>query len=113
MLPQQAPSFDITREDLITETLAILKCSNKTHNQIVLSVTPSAATFENVIIPLTEDDNVRADGLKIFVSPGSVSADPDLREASRKAEKLIARSETEFVMREDVFKLVDSVSRNH
>lgn len=69
----QAPSIDITPEDLITETLAILKCSNKTRDQIVLSVTPSTVTFETVILPLAEDDNVRANRLKIFALLGSAT----------------------------------------
>jgi metallopeptidase MepB len=113
MPSQQAPSFDITPRDLLNETLTILKTSKEIRDEIVHSVTPSTATFENVILPLTEDDNIKADRLKIFLFLGSVSTSPELREASRKAEKLIAQSEAEFLMREDVFRLADSVLRKH
>lgn len=66
--PQQAPSFKITPRDLLDETLTILKTSKEIRDEIVHSVTPSTATFENVILPLAEDDNIKADRLKILIS---------------------------------------------
>jgi metallopeptidase MepB len=110
---QQAPDFDITPQDLLRETLALLESSRNIRDHITGSITPSKAIFENVIIPLAEDENNTADRLKTFVFLGSVSTEPNLREASRQAEKLIARSEAEFLTREDVFKLIDSVFEKH
>jgi metallopeptidase MepB len=90
------------------ETVAILEYSCSIRDQIANSVSPLSAAFENVIIPLAQDDNTKADCLKIFAFIGSVSTN-----SSRKAEKLILQTETEFLMHEDIFLLVGAVLQKH
>lgn len=94
--PQKAPSFDNSPEELLRETVTILEYLRSIRDQIAHSVSPPSATFENVIIPLAQDDNTKADHLKIFVFLGSVSTSSELREASRNAEKLIHRQRQSF-----------------
>ena len=110
---QQPPNFDITPASLLSETERILDSCRHVQDQIALSITPSTATFEKVLVPLADEENSKLDRLKIFIFLGSVSTDRQLRDASRKAEKLIAKAETEDLMREDIARLVAAVFERH
>jgi metallopeptidase MepB len=75
----------------------------------VKNVTAEKATFEHVLLPIAHDDNKMSIETHIIGFYQAVSTDKALRDASSEAEKLLDDFSTESGMREDVFRLVDSV----
>ena len=74
-----------------------------------MTLAPATATFATVLIPLIDDHNLAACRLNIFRLLGSVSPSPELRDASRKIEKLIESSEARNLIRADIAALVRAV----
>lgn len=74
---------------------------------------PNSATFANVLLPLTQADNVRQTESHILCFYQNVSPDPTLRDASREAQKLLDSFHSESGLREDLFQLVDAVVRRN
>jgi metallopeptidase MepB len=65
------------------------------------------ATFENVVVPIAEDENNSNLQSRIIGFYQAVSGDAKLRDASSKAEEIMDEFGIEASMREDIFKLVD------
>jgi metallopeptidase MepB len=111
--PQLPPSFRYTPESLLTETTTILNASIQLRDRLVISLSPATATFATVLVPLIDDHNLAACHLNIFRLLGSVSPSPELRDASRKAEKLIESAEARNLIRADIAALVRAVVEKH
>lgn len=77
-------------------------------DQIVADVTTETACFENVLLPLAQEENRAALEARIIGFYQSVSTDATLRDASTEAEKFMDDFSIEASMRQDVFKLVDA-----
>ena len=77
-------------------------------DQIVEDIKEPDASFENVLLPLTLQDNEDALIQEILTFFQAVSPDQSLRDASTEAEKLIKDFSVEASMREDMFRLVKS-----
>ncbi|KAH8590498.1 putative Saccharolysin [Bisporella sp. PMI_857] len=106
--PQAPPSFTATPASLITDAKAICDKTRSLLDKIVAEITPETATFANVVLPIAEDENVAGLQNRILGFYQAVSTDPDLRDASSKAEELMDEFGIEASMREDIFKLVDA-----
>ena len=78
---------------------------------IVSEVKPQDASFQNVLLPIAQNDN--EDGLEanILTFYQSVATDKALRDASTKVQNLLKDFTVESSMREDIFKLVEAVSK--
>jgi metallopeptidase MepB len=77
-------------------------------DKIVEDVTPETATFENVILPMAEDESRAALQIRVISFYQAVSGDQALRDASTEAEKYMDDFNIEASMREDIFKLVEA-----
>ena len=106
---QRPPIFTATPEAVVSETKNLLSKSKKLADDIVAAITEKDATFENVILPMTRDQDNMALEAHILGFYQSVSSDQEVRDASTEAEKLMDDFGIEQSMREDVFKLVDAV----
>ncbi|KAL1885977.1 metalloendopeptidase [Paecilomyces lecythidis] len=111
--PQAPPTFTATPKSLIDDTNRLIQSSRKVQDSLVTNITPESATFANVLVPLAQDENVMALESHILGFYQSVSSDQTLRDASTEAEKLMDDFSIESVMREDVYKLVDAVSKKN
>jgi metallopeptidase MepB len=106
--PQAPPLFTATKSSLIDDAKAICGKTRKLLDKIVAEVTVENASFENVVLPMAEDENQAALENRIIGFYQAVSMDSDLRDASSKAEEIMDEFNIEASMREDVFKLVDA-----
>lgn len=86
----------------------MLQRSKKVTDGIVENVTSGKASFESVIQPMAQDENLQTLEAHILGFYQSVSTNQELRDASTEAEKLMDEYGIEASMREDVFKLVDA-----
>ena len=109
--PQSPPKFDATSSSLIEDAKKLIKLSRQLQDNIVAQVTAENASFETVLRPLADDENDQTDISHILCFYQAVSSDQALRDASTEAENLLQDFEIESSMREDVFRLVDSVSK--
>jgi metallopeptidase MepB len=82
--------------------------TRKLLDKIAADVTPETATFENVVLPMAEDENTSNLQTRIIGFYQAVSGDSKLRDASSKAEEIMDEFGIEASMREDIFKLVDA-----
>ncbi|EGX49150.1 hypothetical protein TWF173_002958 [Orbilia oligospora] len=110
--PQAPPIFKHDPESLIHDTKALIEKSRSTLDRLARDITPETATFENVIAPLAADENDMGLSSHILGFYQYVSSDPKIREASSEADKLLSEYSIEAGMREDIFKLVNSVAKS-
>lgn len=106
--PQAPPSFTATPTSLLEDAKALCGTTRSLLDRIVAEVTPETATFENVILPIAQDEDAAALQNRILGFYQAVSGDAELRTASSKAEELMDEFSIEASMREDIFKLVDA-----
>ncbi len=85
--------------------------TRKLLDKITTEVKPEEATFENVLAPIADDENLGALESRIIGFYQAVSSDAALRDASSKAEEKMDEFNIEVGMREDVFKLVDAIHK--
>jgi metallopeptidase MepB len=109
--PEPPPFFgNITPTSIIEESKSIIAKSAALRDHLASTLTPSTATFANLIRPLVDDSNT-ADCRVYFLCYllARVSADPETREASREAQKLVKAAETTNLLRSDIAGLVAAV----
>jgi metallopeptidase MepB len=82
-------------------------------NKILQSITPETATFANVLLPLAHAHNIFRSGTQITWHYEDISPDPELRNASRTASKLLVEFDFETGCRKDMFTLVDAVVKKN
>jgi metallopeptidase MepB len=106
--PQAPPVFTATPKSVVEATKHMLKISKQVTDEIVSKITLDQATFESVVLPMAQDENLQTLEAHILGFYQSVSTDQELRDASTEAEKLMDEYGIEASMREDVFQLVDA-----
>lgn len=106
--PQSPPVFTATAESILADAEKSTEKSKSILDQIVATVTPETATFDNTLKPILIDGNDSSGPQNIQTFFQHVSTNEALREASTKAEELLSDFYIEAKMREDVFKLVDA-----
>lgn len=106
--PQAPPSFTATPTSLLEDARALCGTTRSILDKIAAEVTPDTATFENVVLPIAQDEDKAGLQNRIIGFYQAVSGDSDLRTASSKAEEIMDEFSIEASMREDIFKLVDA-----
>jgi len=107
--PPPPPTFDITPSSLLSETIEILSRSRSLRDKIIASVQPTTANFKNVLQPPIDHENEALSRLKVLTLFATVAEDPEIREASRSAEKLVLEADAEALMSEGIAKLIATV----
>lgn len=111
--PQAPPLFTGTKDSIVADAKALCDKTKSLLDKLVADIDPAAnpeaATFDSVIRPQTEDENSGALNARILGFYQYVSANSELRDASTEAEKIMDQFGIDCSMREDVFRLVDSV----
>ncbi|KAK5938868.1 metalloendopeptidase [Knufia obscura] len=109
--PQAPPLFTGTPESVVKDTKEMLAKAKKVTDDIVAKTSEKDASFKNVLLPMAHDENLQTLSAHILGFYQSVSTDQALRDASTEAEKLMDEYSIDASMREDVFRLVDAVSK--
>ncbi|RAL61275.1 hypothetical protein DID88_010354 [Monilinia fructigena] len=107
--PQSPPLFTHTESQIIDEAKGLMDKYRSLLDNLVATVKPEDATFENVLLPTANQDDLDSLQTSILTFYQAVSADSKLRDASSKAEEIMDEAQIEMAMREDVFQLVDAV----
>ncbi|RKU44008.1 hypothetical protein DL546_007202 [Coniochaeta pulveracea] len=111
--PQSAPVFTARPNSIIENTRRLIEQAREVQRQVMEDVEPGSATFSNVILPLAHSENAAAVESHILRFYRFVSADSELREASRKAQNLWDEFCIGTAMNEGLFNLVDAVLEKH
>jgi metallopeptidase MepB len=107
--PQLPPLFNGSVTSVVADGTGICNRTEALLNKIVAEVSPENATFANVIQPMIDDDQADALFSNILDFYQYVSANEALRDASTVGTEIMTECGIEISMREDIFKLVDSV----
>lgn len=108
--PQAPPVFTATPASVVADTQRILDRSRNAQDGVVAAVSRDNATFNNVLLPLAQDENAMALEAHVLAFYQAVSTRAELRDASTEAEKMMDDFAIESSMREDLFGLVDAVA---
>lgn len=87
--PPPAPRFTHTSKSLLERAKAIIEISRENQDAITSSVTEETATFDNVCKPTADIENEMGLDVPILTFYQYVSTDPELRNASSEAEKML------------------------
>jgi metallopeptidase MepB len=109
--PQAPPSFTATPASLLECARSLCGTTRTLLDKIAAEITPETATFENVILPIVENEDKSALQDKIITFYQVVSGDSYLRIASSQAEQIMDEFKIEVSARQDIFKLVDTVHK--
>ncbi|GKT55867.1 metallopeptidase [Colletotrichum tofieldiae] len=107
--PQKPPVFTATPTSIVTDINRLVAASRTALHAITDSVTPSTATYDNVLLALSHAENALASESTLLVFYRAVSPSPEVRAASAKARNVLRAFELECSMNEDAFRLVDAV----
>lgn len=106
--PQAPPSFTATPASLIADAQKLCETTRKLIDKIVAEVTPETATFENVVKPMAQNENLAGLQTRLIGFYQMASTNQALRDASTDAERMMDDFFIEASVREDIFKLVDA-----
>lgn len=103
------PASKCTASSLVQDAESVLDKSAKLIDRLVASVTLENVNFENFILPIALDENVRASHRNSSVIYEFISSDHVLREAAAKVRRLFQDFDTTLFMREDVGRRCEAV----
>lgn len=108
--PQLPPTFTGTKDSILADAKKYIEDTRSHLDKLVAGVTPESATFDTVTRAIAHDENEAALFVHILGFYQYVSGTEDLRNASTEADKLMNEFGIECAMREDVFKLAESIN---
>lgn len=107
--PSQAPPlFTATKESLIDDAKKLCSSTRNLLDKLAKDIKPDQATFENVVLPIAQDEDAAGLESRIIGFYQAVSTDSGLRDASSKAEEIMDEFNIETSMREDIYALVEA-----
>lgn len=106
--PQAPPSFTATPTSLLEDAKVLCGIKRSVLDKIAAEITPEIAAFDNVVLPIAQDEDKAGLQNRIIGFYQVVSGDAELRAASSKAKELMDEFAIEASMREDIFTLVDA-----
>ncbi|TEA18304.1 Saccharolysin [Colletotrichum sidae] len=111
--PQAPPLFSATPTSILETAERLVQHLLSVQSQIIEQVQPDDATFANVILPLVHAENAMARESHLLVFYKSVSPDPELRDASGKAQILLDEFAVERALDDSIFGLIAAVMRKN
>ncbi|KAK0648000.1 thimet oligopeptidase [Cercophora newfieldiana] len=110
--PQPPSSFSATPDSISQQTQRLVEAANEVIDNILSTVCPNSATFENVVLPLAHAENARLSQSGILRSFGMATSDEALREAARQAGDTLDELVLQLWERDDLFHLVNAARRS-
>jgi metallopeptidase MepB len=111
--PQAPPVFTGSPKSIVEDTRRMIEKSRSLEDTIVAEIEAQDASFRDVLLPIALDENDSGLISHIIGFYQSVSTDQAVRDASTKAEQLMDDFSIESSMREDVYKLVEEVTKKN
>ncbi|KAI1323212.1 hypothetical protein F5Y16DRAFT_384503 [Xylariaceae sp. FL0255] len=109
---QLPPIFDATATSLKEDAERIIANTVATWDAVVDLVKVEDASWENIIVPIYEDENAKSEKRRVLTFYADVSPSKDLRDASSTTKKLFEHLEIELYSRRDMFLRVDKVMQD-
>ncbi|EFQ27446.1 peptidase family M3 [Colletotrichum graminicola M1.001] len=106
------PVFTATPTSIIADISRLIETSRIAQEAIADPVTPSTASYDNVLLALSHAENALASESTLLVFYKAVSPSPDIRAASAKARNMLRDFAIECSMNECIFCLVDAVQKH-
>lgn len=111
-LPSQPPiTFNATPESILEAAKRQIATTNAVWDQVVASVSPDTANWDNTMSPIIQDENKKHAASRYLGFYKSTSPDADLRNASSTATGLFDNADVELYARPDMFALIDAIRR--
>ncbi|PYI01611.1 metallopeptidase MepB [Aspergillus sclerotiicarbonarius CBS 121057] len=107
--PQPPPLFTATPTSIIEDAKRLIDQSRKVQDQVVSTVQPENATFQNTLLPLAQEENRVSVYRYVLTFYRDVSPDAELRKASSDADQVFDDFERDTGLRKELFALVDEV----
>lgn len=107
--PQAPPVFASTKESVLDDARSSIAAQRAVLDKIASSFSLETATFEGVMEAIARSNDQATVVTRVLIRYRTVSPNPELREASREAKRMLGDFNTESMMREDIFKLVDAL----
>lgn len=109
-LPQPPPCFDATSTTILSTTYELIEASERLHDEIVRTVDPTAATFDNTILPIIHEENKLLCERQLIEFLASASPSEEIRQVARTSERLFAEFDARTSTRQDLYDLVFAVN---
>lgn len=111
-VPSQLPiTFRATEESLLDAAERQLAATKAVWDQVVATVDPTIASWDNTINPIIQDENQKLSTTRYLCFFKSTHPDPSLRAASDAVVRLFDDANVELYARADMFALVDAVKK--
>lgn len=109
LLPQTPPVFNATPESIRSNAEKLVQRTCEVWQKILHNTAPEKATFENVIVPIIQDENDKSTSMRILRFYASTSPSKALRDASNAIVTIFTDAEVDLFAQADMFNLVDAV----
>lgn len=107
--PNLPPCFPATSTNILSTARELIAVSERLQDRIVRKVEPSAATFENTILPIIHEENKLLHERQLIEFVASVSPLEEIRQAARTAKGLFEEFDARTSMRRDLYDLISAV----
>ncbi|KAK9462459.1 uncharacterized protein V1516DRAFT_662495 [Lipomyces oligophaga] len=104
--PQAPPSWALSADQITSEMSKLIDESKKVHDQVAAIESP---TFDNVLATMADFSNEKTGLLNQLTFYQHISASKDIRDSSSKAEEAYRNFDIEASLREDLYKVVNTV----
>lgn len=104
---KQPPCFDTTSAAILATAEGMIAKTHALCTDIVTRITADTATFENIVRPLANDENIRSAQENHLRFYASTHPSKELREASYAAADLFNNAEADFFSQPDLLHLID------
>ena len=108
--PVPPPHLDETSTTILSTTSELIEASEKLHDTIVRTVDPTAAIFDNTVLPIIHAENLLLYERQRIEFLASVSPSEDIRRAARTAKRLFAEFDARTSTRRDLYDLLSAVN---
>ena len=107
--PQLPPLFDDEPQSILQEAKATVANIQAIWDKVAREVTPENATIENVILPIAHIENSTKLHIDVVIFLSTVHPTLEVREATKDARRFIDEAEVDLYLREDIFRLVNTL----
>jgi metallopeptidase MepB len=112
-IPPQAPvQFNYTPSSLVAAAEKVRDAAVAVMDDIVASIQPQDATFQNAILPLAESENERLHMQRTLTMQGSFHPQKEIKDATRAAGTFFSNMELVLLARDEIVDIFNHV-RSH
>lgn len=110
MPPIPSPCFDATSTTILSTARELIAASERLHDVIVRTIDPTAATFDNTVLPIIHEENKLLCERQLIEFLADVSPSEEIRQAACTAKRLFNEFDSRMSMRQDLYDLLFAVN---